>query len=133
MSKLPTDFVKAPAAQAKPRAPRPRKQSLISAEPVADPRTIQLHLSEDEYAALEAARQALHQAGSEVTLEHMIHRVFADWMVRARGAADTAAAPARDDRASARLRDFVAAPLKMWRELAAPELTRRLRSYFRLN
>jgi hypothetical protein len=132
MSKLPTDFVKAPAAQAKPRAPRPRK-SLISAEPVVDPRTIQLHLSEDEYAALEAARQALHQAGSEVTLEHMIHRVFADWMVRARGPADSAAAPVRDDRASARLRDFVAAPIKMWRELAAPELTRRLRSYFRRN
>ena len=85
-------------------------------------------------ASLARARDyARNQGHAEVTLEHMIHRVFADWMVRARGPAETAAAPARDDRASARLRDFVAAPLKMWRELAAPELTRRLRSYFRRN
>src|SRR6187551_2726633 len=118
MSKLPTDFVKAPAAQAKPRVTRPRKQSLISTEPVVDPRQILLHLSEDEYTALEAARQALHQAGSEVTLEHMIHRVFAEWMVRVRGVATPETTPPQDDRVQVRLRDFVAAPIKMWRDLA---------------
>jgi hypothetical protein len=130
MSKLPTDFVKAPATQQpKPRARRPRKASLISADPVVDPKEITLHLTDDEYRALEAARQALHHAGSEVTLEQMIHRVFADWMVRVRavvqpatpptvGAAATESAAPRDERMHARLRDFVAAPIKIWRELA---------------
>jgi hypothetical protein len=38
MSKLPSDFVKAPTTEPKPRARRTRKASLISAEPVVDPR-----------------------------------------------------------------------------------------------
>ena len=135
MSKLPTDFVKAPTTQPKPRARRPRKASLISTEPVRDPKEIVLHLSDDEYNALEDARRALHDAGSEVTLEQMIHRVFADWMMRVRVAiaepaaasAEPAAAsaepaarstPARDPRIHARLRELIAAPLEVWGRVA---------------
>jgi hypothetical protein len=128
MSKLPTDFVTAPATHPKqPRARRTRKASLISAEPVREPNEIVLHLTDDEYKALEGARQALHHAGAPVTLEQMIHRVFAEWMVRIRDAAQrpaaatetaTGAAAPRDERVHARLRDFLAAPIKTWRELA---------------
>ena len=138
MSKLPTDFVKAPATAAgsatatkpKARAPRARKASLISPDPVRDPRELMLHLTDEEHRALEEARQRLHEAGTEITLEQMIHRVFADWMVRARAAvqpppastansASTATAAPRDEHLVARLRAFVAEPLRMWRELAA--------------
>jgi hypothetical protein len=129
MSKLPAEFVKAPATatQPKPRPRRMRKASLISPEPVKDPRELLLMLTEEEYKALDEARQQLHQAGAEVTLEQMIHRVFAEWMVRARAAAqpqhatDSVAAP-RDERMITRLRAFVAAPLRTWRELATQML-----------
>lgn len=125
MSKLPAEFVKAPATQPKqPRARRTRKASLISPEPVRDPRELVLHLTEEEYQALEEARQQLQQAGSEVTLEQMIHRVFAEWMMRVTAVvqpppATEAAAPARDEHVVARLRTFIAAPLRTWRALAA--------------
>lgn len=146
MSKLPDAYVKAPTsvkastttAQPKPRTRRTRKASLISPEPVKNPSELILHLTEDEYQALEEARQKLNEGGTEVTLEQMIHRVFADWMMRARAvvqavpavvanptnADDTANAgntpntTRRDDDMIARLRAFVAAPLRMWRELA---------------
>lgn len=128
MSKLPDAFVKAPSPRpSKPKARRTRKASLISPEPVRDPREVVLHLTEEEYQALEEARQKLNQSGVEVTLEQMIHRVFAEWMLRARAAlqpapaqpepAATEAAP-RDPHVLARLRAFVAAPLRTWRELA---------------
>jgi hypothetical protein len=122
MSKLPTDFVKPPTTEPKPRARRARKASLISAEPVVDPRQLVLHLTEEEYEALEDARRTLNQAGSEVTLDQLIHRVFADWMVRVRAVTQPAPqepkpAP-RDERMHARLRDFLAAPIKTWRGLA---------------
>lgn len=124
MSKLPAEFVKAPATQSKqPRARRTRKASLISAEPVVEPRELLLHLTDDEYRALEAAREQLRQAGAEVTLEQMLHRVLADWMLPVRAAvrpepASEAREPARDEHVIARLRAFVAAPLRTWRELA---------------
>jgi hypothetical protein len=126
MAKLPTEFLKAPATQPKPRAPRSRKASLISPDPVKNPRELVLVLTEEEYQALEEARHALHAAGAEVTLEQMIHRVFADWMVRARAIVQPPSAPAdapraevaRDERMLARLRAFVEAPLRTWRELA---------------
>jgi hypothetical protein len=99
-----------------------RKASLISPEPIRDPRELSLHLTDDEYKALEAARQQLHQAGAEVTLEQMIHRVFAEWMLRAHAAAKPAPAAettaARDERVIDRLRALVAEPLRTWRELA---------------
>lgn len=126
MSKLPAEFVKAPATQPKqPRTRRTRKASLISPDPVRDPRELMLHLTEEEYAALEEARRELQEAGSEVTLEQMIHRVFADWMTRVTAVvqppqdAAEPTAPARDDHMVARLRTFLAAPLRTWRSLAA--------------
>jgi hypothetical protein len=127
MSKLPTDFVKAPVTHKAPVQPKPRRTrksaSLISPEPVKDPRELLLHLTDEEFQALEDARQKLHSAGTEVTLEQMIHRVFAEWMLRARAAMQPApqpseaAAPRRDEHLTTRLRAFVKAPLRMWREL----------------
>ena len=82
-------------------------------------------LTDDEYAALEDARNALHSAGTEVTLEQMIHRVFAEWMLRARSvvqppppAASTGDAEPRDEHLVRRMRAFAAEPLRIWRELA---------------
>lgn len=124
MSKLPAEFVKAPATEPKqPRVKRTRKASLISPEPVIDPREVLVHLTEDEHRALEDARKQLHQAGTEITLEQMIHRVFADWMLRARAVAQPAApqpeaAAPRDHHLLARLRAFVAEPVRAWQELA---------------
>lgn len=127
MSKLPDSFVKAPPSkQTKSKARRTRKASLISPTPVKDPREVVVHLTEEEYQALEEARQKLVQGGVEITLEQMIHRVFAEWMLRARAALEpapqpepaTAEAAPRDPNLLARLRAFVAAPLRTWRELA---------------
>jgi hypothetical protein len=124
MSKLPAEFVKPPAGQAKqPRTRRARKTSLISPEPVADPRELMLHLTDEEYRALEEARQQLLRTGTEITLEQMIHRVFADWMLRSRAVVQTPpasepTATPRDEHMLARLRAFVAEPLRSWRELA---------------
>ena len=125
MSKLPTEFVKAPAPQPKPRT-RTKKASLISPEPVRDPRELLMHLTDDEMQMLEDARQKVNQSGVEITLEQMIHRVFADWMVRERTPAPPPPAPAaprptpppRDERMLRRLRELVAAPLQTWRALA---------------
>jgi len=133
MSKLPPEFVKAPASPSKPRSRPSRRTSLISPEPVCDPRELVLQLTDEEYQALEAARQQLHQVDSPVTLEQMIHRVFADWMIRIRvtkqpsapqPAAETAYAAPRDRHVIARLRAFVE-QVRRWRELAAH--ARRLR------
>ena len=107
---------------------------MISPDPVRDPRELILHLTDDEYQALEEARQRLHQAGAEVTLDQMIHRVFAEWILRHAAAghasprhASTASAAPRDEHVVARLRAFVAAPLRTWRELATHTLLRTLR------
>ncbi|HEU0035855.1 MAG TPA: hypothetical protein VFQ53_34820 [Kofleriaceae bacterium] len=140
MSKLPTDFVKVSAAQPKQRAKRSRKASLISAEPVVDPKQVMLHLTDDEHAALEEARQKLHAAGAQVTLEQMIHRVFADWLVRLRTpvappapAAEAAPAkpeprvPTLEERIAARLAEFLARPVQMWDALA--RMARLVRSW----
>lgn len=103
MSKLPTDFVKAPA----PRPRKPRKATLVA----ADPRELLVHLTDDELRTLEDARQTLERAGERVTLEQLVHRVIAEWMVRRQ-------APAPLDMRD-RLRAFAAAPLQKWRELGA--------------
>ena len=118
MSKLPNDFVKAPAPQAKPRVRRSSRASLVSSstEPARDPRELVVRLTDDEYQALEEARQQLVASGCEVSLEQMIHRVFAEWMIRARSvlrAATTPPAPERRDEAMlVRLRAFIAEPLR---------------------
>jgi hypothetical protein len=119
MSKLPADFVKAPNLPPIPRVVR-KKASLISPEPERDPHELVIHLTEAEYNELEAARQHLLRAGTEITLEQMIHRVFADWMMRARKPqptpSESGTAP-RHEHALARFRAFVASPLRSWREL----------------
>jgi hypothetical protein len=131
MSKLPAEFVTANRPKQKP-ARRTRKASLISPEPVRDPRELMLQLTDEEYQALEQARQQLHQAGREITLDQMIHRVFAEWMLRVSQPAAAAAPQAapRDERMVARLRAFVASPLRTWRELAG-EVLRTSRSWRR--
>jgi hypothetical protein len=124
MSKLPPEFVKAPAAgsapaDAAPRARRTRKASLV-AEPPPDPREVLLRLTDDEHAALEDARQALVRAGETVTIAQIIHRVITEWTLRTK-LAPTAepARTARDESLIDRIRAFATSPLRTWRELGA--------------
>lgn len=144
MSKLPPEFVKAPAAAsavsvtvpapaastasltapsappaAASRARRTRKASLV-AEPPPDPREVLLRLTDEEHAALEDARQALVRAGETVTIAQIIHRVIAEWSLRTKLApTPEAAQPVRDESLIDRLRAFAASPLRTWRELGA--------------
>lgn len=126
MAKLPPQFVKAPPADPAAPARRTRKPSLVAAAAAAprDPREVLVHLTDDDHRALEDARAALRDAGEDVTLEQMIHRVLADWTMRVRAAAAAAVAPApepapRVDGLVDRLRALAAAPLRTWRELGA--------------
>ena len=121
MSKLPPEFVKAPApaGDSAPRARRARKTSMV-AEPAPDPRDVLLRLTEEEHQALEDARQALSRAGETVTLQQIIHRVLAEWTLRTKLAPtpEPSRTP-RDEGLLARLRAFAASPLRTWRELGA--------------
>lgn len=105
MSKLPSDFVKAPA----PRAKKPPRKATTLVAP--DPRELLVHLTDDELRELETARAALERAGERLSLEQLVHRVLADWIVRRQ-------APAPMDMRD-RLRALAAAPLRTWRELNA--------------
>ena len=115
MSKLPAEFVKPLAKQPKPKAQRTRKASLISPDPVRDPHELVLHLTEEEYSALEHARRQLHHGDAEVSLEQMIHRVFADWMLRTSARPET---PPAEPELLARLRTLIASPRRLLHELA---------------
>lgn len=131
MSKLPPDFIKSPSAAPAPRPRRARKTSLVPAEPARDPRELVIRLTDDDYAALEDARQTLQRAGEDVTLDAIIHRAIAEWRPRALTVPATAPAPAPaltplEERILERLRAFAAAPLRTWRELGAR--LRRLRA-----
>jgi hypothetical protein len=124
MSKLPPDFVKPTPAAPAQRPRRARKASLVTAEPARDPREIVIRLTDDDHAALEAARQTLQRAGEDVTLDQMIHRAITEWRPHALTAPPPASAPAPtpapdDERILDRLRAFAAAPLRTWRELGA--------------
>lgn len=116
MSKLPAEFVKSPTKQPKPKAQRTRKASLISPTPVRDPHELVLQLTDEEFNALEQARQQLQHGDAEITLEQMIHRVFADWMLRA--SAPREAAPPAEPELLARLRTLIASPRRLLHELA---------------
>ena len=121
MSKLPAEFVKSPAKQAKPRPQRTRKASLISPDPVRDPHELLLQLTDDELRALENAGRELQRTDSEITLEQMLHRVLADWMLRLNApprAAEAARAAPAEPELLTRLRTFIASPLRIWHELA---------------
>jgi len=112
MAKLPPSFVKAPPAESAAKPRRARKPSLVGER---DVREILLRLDETEYRALEDARETLHRAGEDVTLEQMVHRVLTGW-------AKPRVAPEperRDEGVIDRLRAFAAAPLRTWRELGA--------------
>jgi hypothetical protein len=120
MSKLPAEFVKAPSKEPKPRVKRVRQTIVASA---ADPREVMLHLTDEEFAALEDARQSLSRENITVTIEQMLHRVVADWMLRAKMALQRETEPKspepapRDPSLLERLRELVASPLRTWREL----------------
>lgn len=116
MSKLPAEFVKSPTKQAKPKAQRTRKASLISPAPVRDPHELVLQLTDEEFTALEQARQQLQHGDAEITLEQMIHRVFADWMLRLSATPHTPPPP--EPELLARLRTLIASPRRLWHELA---------------
>jgi len=115
MSKLPAEFVK--TTQPKPRTTRKRQPSLVSRE-APNPREVLVHLTDDELKALEEARQSLHHAGAPITIEQMIHRVIAEWMLRAKTVVKSVESPpARDPYIIARLRELAATPLRTWREI----------------
>jgi hypothetical protein len=132
MSKLPAEFIKSPPAAPAQRPRRARKTSLVTAEPVRDPREIVIRLTDDDYAALEDARQVLQRTGEDVTLDHMIQRVIAEWRPHAltgpvpASASASAPAPApaptpapapRDEPILVRLCAFAMAPLRTWRQI----------------
>jgi hypothetical protein len=109
MSKLPTEFVQT----TKPKEKKKRQPTIVA----PNPREVLMHLSDEELEALETARQALH---TPITMEQMIHRVLAEWMMRAKAVAKPveAAPPAPNDpKLLARLREFAAAPLQTWRAI----------------
>jgi len=133
MSKLPPDFIRSPSAAPAQRPRRARKSSLVPAEPVRDPRELVIRLTDDDYAALEDARQTLQRAGEDITLDAMIHRAITEWRpgaltapVPAPAPAPSPAPPLADERILERLRAFAASPLRTWRELGAR--LRRLRA-----
>lgn len=116
MSKLPAEFVKSPTKQAKPKAQRTRKASLISPTPVRDPHELLLQLTDEEFNALEKARRELQHGDAEISLEQMIHRVFADWMLRSNATPHT---PPAEPELLTRLRTLIASPRRLWHELAS--------------
>jgi hypothetical protein len=107
--------------QPKPSRRRARASSLVAREAAPDLREVLVHLTDDELRALDEARQAL---GTAITLEQMIHRVFAEWMLRMKTPAmpatrDVPLPASRDLHMIARLRELAASPLRTWRELTA--------------
>lgn len=125
MSKLPPEFVKAPApaTDAAPRARKGRKASMVTVvdpPPPPDPRDVLLRLTDEEHQALDDARQALVRVGETVTLEQIIHRVLTEWTMRTKLTAtpEPAQVP-RDESLIGRLRTLASQPLRTWRELGA--------------
>ena len=130
MSKLPEEFVKATQPKTT-RTRKTRQPSLVSRE-APNPREVLVQLTDDELKALEEARQTLHHTGAPITIEQMIHRVIAEWMLRARTVVKAAPEPpaARELFIITRLRELAAAPLRTWRELSnnVRQLVRLLRA-----
>ena len=123
MAKLPTEFVKAPAAKPAPRR-RAQKTSLLDPEAArALLREVIVRLSESEHKQLEDARAELARSGEEVSLEQMIHRIIAEWSVRLAEARQPATRPV--DGILAQLRRLAGQPLRTWRELGVAALRRR--------
>jgi hypothetical protein len=122
MAKLPSEFVKAPAAKPAPKR-RSKKTSLLDPEAArALLREVIVRLTESEHRLLEDARAELARAGDEVTLEQMIHRVIAEWTTRRTEARQPATRPV--DGILAHLRKLATSPLRTWRDLGAAALRR---------
>ncbi len=122
MAKLPTEFVKAPAARPAPRR-RAKKTSLLDPEAArALLREVIVRLSESEHKQLEDARAELARSGEEVSLEQMIHRIIAEWSARLAEARQPATRPVEG--ILAQLRRLAGQPLRTWRELGVAALRR---------
>ncbi len=117
MSRLPDEFVKAPAPKrsTKRRAPAtPGKTASRTA--LALTGEVVLVLGDEERRALGAALDELRRAGQEITIEQMVSRVIADWMT-ARTAPK--AQPFTLEAAVAQVMRLARSPLRTWRELGA--------------
>jgi hypothetical protein len=122
MAKLPSEFVKAPAAGSGPRR-RGKKASLLDPEAArALLREVILRLTEAEHRALEDARAALARAGEQLTLEQIVHRIIAEWTARRAEASQPATRPIEG--ILAHLRRLASSPLRTWRDLGAAALRR---------
>jgi hypothetical protein len=121
MAKLPSEFVKPPAAR--PAARRRKKTSLLDPEAArALLREVVVRLSEAEHRKLEDARAELAKGGEEVTLEQMVHRIIAEWSARRSEAQQPA--PRAVDTILAQLRRLASSPVRTWRELGMAAMRR---------
>jgi hypothetical protein len=122
MAKLPSEFVKPPAARPASKR-RGKKTSLLDPEAArALLREVVVRLSETEHRALEDARAELARGGEEVTLEQMVHRVITEWNVRRSQAQQPAARPVES--ILAQLRRLASSPVRTWRELGIAAMRR---------
>jgi hypothetical protein len=122
MAKLPSEFVKPPAARSASKR-RGKKTSLLDPEAArALLREVVVRLSEAEHRALEDARAELARGGEEVTLEQMVHRVITEWNARRSQAQQPAARPVES--ILAQLRRLASSPVRTWRELGMAAMRR---------
>lgn len=122
MAKLPSEFVKAPAAKPAPKK-RTRKQSLLDPEAArALLREVIVKLSEAEHRLLEEVRAELARAGEELSLEQLLHRIIAEWSARRSEARQPVARPVEG--ILAQLRRLAQSPVQTWRELGAAAMRR---------
>jgi hypothetical protein len=122
MAKLPSEFVKPPAARPAARR-RGKKTSLLDPEAArALLREVVVRLSEAEHRALDNARAELTKAGEEVTIEQMVHRIIAEWSARRSQAQQPA--PRAVDSILAQLRRLASSPVRTWRELGMAAMRR---------
>jgi hypothetical protein len=122
MAKLPSEFVKAPAARPAPKR-RGKKTSLLDPEAArALLREVIVRLSEAEHRLLEDARAELARAGEELSLEQMLHRIISEWSARRAEARQPATRPV--DGILAQLRRLAQSPVRTWRELGAAAMRR---------
>jgi hypothetical protein len=122
MARLPSEFVKSPAARPAPRR-RSKKTSLLDPEAArALLREVIVRLGETEHRALEDARAELGRAGEEISLEQMVHRIISEWTARRAESRQPAARPVEG--ILAHLRRLARDPVRTWRELGAAAVRR---------
>ncbi len=128
MAKLPSEFVKAPAAKPAPRRRGKTTSLLDPAAARALLREVILRLTEEEITLTEQShgnekeRAELVRAGEELTLEQMIHRIIAEWSAHRAEARQPATRPVEG--ILAHLRKLAGSPLRTWRDLGAAALRR---------